>query len=129
MYTTALPQSVSAIQTVQTVQSLMEERFVLETDPVNKWRVMSRTMVMMRTGTEETVMSGPYSCLSVPGVGPEQVLVMRSLSQTVQQLSSSSSQSCCLSGKAGWLLQSSPATTINWLTGANTGAQTDLTSL
>ena len=61
MYTTALPQSVSAIQTVQTVQSLEVERFVLETDPVNKWRVrvMSRTRVMMRIGTEENVMCGP----------------------------------------------------------------------
>ena len=96
MYTTALPNSVCAIQTVQTVQSIAEEWFVLETNEINKQRVMARRLVMVRTGTKQTVMSGPSSCLAVSPL--LQSCCQNRFYYCVVQLSSS--QSCCLSGLA-----------------------------
>ena len=60
----ASPQS-TAVQTVQSVQCLVSEWFVLETDEVNKCRVMARTMVRMVTETKVSLVSGSSCCLSL----------------------------------------------------------------
>ena len=82
---------------------------------------------MMRTETQETVRPGPFSGLPVcpppPELLSEQVLLLRRPAQLQPVLLPEwpgQLQSCPC-----WV----PATTINWLTGAKTGANQDLTSL